>query len=177
MHYLEIRKSCNKLYNIKKIIKFRYEGFQSELDKTGWYSIIQKILKSSVDILISIKESNSVLIHCSDGWDRSSQLVSLSQILIDPYFRTLEGFIVLIEKDWLSFGHQFKYRTGLYNKADIYEDQSSPIFLQFLDCMYQIMVQYPYDFEINTTLLLFLSEHLYSGLFGTFLFNSDKVKL
>ena len=32
----------------------------------------------------------SVLIHCSDGWDRTSQLCSLSKLMLDPYYRTLE---------------------------------------------------------------------------------------
>ena len=36
----------------------------------------------------------SVLVHCSDGWDRTSQLTSLSQLMMDPYYRTVEGFKV-----------------------------------------------------------------------------------
>jgi len=56
---------------------------------------MQKIIKSSVDVMYTIKEGNSVLIHCSDGWDRSSQLVSLSQILLEPYYRTLEVLLHL----------------------------------------------------------------------------------
>jgi hypothetical protein len=39
-------------------------------------------------------QQGNVLIHCSDGWDRTSQLTSLSQLLMDPYFRTVEGFKV-----------------------------------------------------------------------------------
>lgn len=54
----------------------------------------------------------TVLLHCSDGWDRTSQLSSLAQLVLDPYFRTMEGFFVLVEKEWVSFGHQFATRCG-----------------------------------------------------------------
>ena len=50
--------------------------------------------------------------HCSDGWDRTAQLISLTQVLLDPYYRTIEGLIVLIEKDWIYFGHMFALRLG-----------------------------------------------------------------
>uniref|UniRef100_A0A8R7QMW7 Myotubularin phosphatase domain-containing protein n=1 Tax=Triticum urartu TaxID=4572 RepID=A0A8R7QMW7_TRIUA len=31
-------------------------------------------------------ESASVLVHCSDGWDRTTQLVGLAALLLDPYY-------------------------------------------------------------------------------------------
>lgn len=83
------------------------------LAKSGWLKYIANML-DGVGIIarqIGIQHSH-VVIHCSDGWDRTSQLSSLSQLCLDPYYRTLDGFIVLVEKDWLSFGHMFANRSG-----------------------------------------------------------------
>lgn len=60
----------------------------------------------------SLTQGKNVLVHCSDGWDRTSQLCALAQILLDPYYRTIVGFQNLIDKDWVRFGHQFAIRMG-----------------------------------------------------------------
>ncbi len=83
------------------------------LAKSGWLKHIAGILDGASLIARQVALQHShVLIHCSDGWDRTSQLSALSQLCLDPYYRTLEGFIVLVEKDWLSFGHMFNHRSG-----------------------------------------------------------------
>ncbi|KAI4860919.1 phosphatases II [Hypoxylon rubiginosum] len=86
------------------------------LVKSNWLKHITGILDGSALIArqVGIRHSH-VLIHCSDGWDRTSQLSALSQLMLDPYYRTIEGFIVLIEKDWMSFGHMFQQRSGPLN--------------------------------------------------------------
>ncbi len=114
------------------------------------------------------------MVHCSDGWDRTSQLVSLSQLVLDKYYRTIEGFEVLIEKDFVLFGHQFKSRLGHRTKNAITDKEFCPVFLQFLDCVYQIMYQYPSLFEFNAKFLCDIAYHSLSLRFGTFLQNSDK---
>jgi hypothetical protein len=83
------------------------------LAKSKWLKHIGGILDGSAIIArqVGIQHSH-VLIHCSDGWDRTSQLSALAQLMLDPYYRTIDGFIVLVEKDWLSFGHMFQLRSG-----------------------------------------------------------------
>jgi hypothetical protein len=93
-------------------------------------------------------------------------------VLIDPYYRTLEGFIILIEKEWLSYGHQFALRNGTYFKEHS-EDQRAPIFLQWLDCVHQLLIQFPNAFEFNLKLLLFIAGQINTNHYGTFLYNCD----
>ncbi|KAL8746560.1 MAG: hypothetical protein Q9190_001444 [Brigantiaea leucoxantha] len=83
------------------------------LARSGWLKHITGILDGAGLIARQVALQHShVLIHCSDGWDRTSQLSALSQLCLDPYYRTLDGFITLVEKDWLSFGHMFHHRSG-----------------------------------------------------------------
>jgi len=86
---------------------------REQLAKSGWLRHIGLLLDGTSAIVRQIAvEHAHVLVHCSDGWDRTSQLSSLAQICLDPYFRTIEGFINLVEKDWVSFGHRFRDRAG-----------------------------------------------------------------
>lgn len=168
--------NCAKELKCKHYILLSYrmdnQKFWSSLEATNWYFFVHLLLKYSTEITLKLLENCSVLNHCSDGWDRTSQLVSLSQLLIDPFYRTILGFGVLLEKDWLSFGHQFGIRNGIYFKEPK-EDQRSPIFLQFLDCVHQIRVQFPNAFEFNDVFLVFLANSFNSNCYGTFMYNSD----
>ena len=136
----------------------------------GWLEHVAGLLRGAVQITMSLEQGASVLVHCSDGWDRTAQLCTLAQLLVDAEMRTLEGFAVLIEKDWLAFGHRFEDRLGLGTAKNSHE---SPIFLQLLDSVWQILQQFPTHFEFNERLLLDLSKEIYTGKFGTFMCNCD----
>lgn len=83
------------------------------LRRSGWLRHLGALVEGTVTIVRNVHISSShVLIHCSDGWDRTSQLSAMAQLCLDPYYRTIKGFQVLIEKDWLSFGHKFLDRCG-----------------------------------------------------------------
>jgi hypothetical protein len=109
-----------------------------------------------------------VLVHCSDGWDRTSQLTALAQLLLDPFFRTFDGFKVLVEKEWLAFGHKFDERMH-----DPASDETAAVFIQFLDCTFQLLDQFPTAFEFSPSYLAAIATHCGSGWFGTFLCGSE----
>ncbi|KAH7313325.1 protein-tyrosine phosphatase-like protein [Stachybotrys elegans] len=94
------------------------------LQQSGWLKHIHDVLDGSAIIARQVGINHShVLIHCSDGWDRTSQLSALSQLMLDPFYRTIEGFVVLVEKDWLAFGHMFRLRSGHLNHEDWFSVQ------------------------------------------------------
>ena len=43
------------------------------------------------------KKRQPVLVHCSDGWDRTAQVVALAELLLDSYYRTVEVSVCVHE--------------------------------------------------------------------------------
>lgn len=49
------------------------------------------LLKAAITVVHAVdKENKPVVVHCSDGWDRTTQIVALAELLLDPYYRTIE---------------------------------------------------------------------------------------
>nr|XP_023697469.1 myotubularin-like [Paramormyrops kingsleyae] len=147
----------------------------SSLESTHWLEHIKLVLSGAIQVADRISSGSSVVVHCSDGWDRTAQLSSLAMLMLDGYYRTLRGFQVLLEKEWLSFGHKFASRIGHGDKNHADADRS-PIFLQFVDCVWQMTKQFPTAFQFNEHFLVTLLDHLYSCRFGTFLFNCESMR-
>ncbi|KAG6609501.1 putative alpha-1,3-mannosyltransferase [Phytophthora cinnamomi] len=148
-------------------------SFYGRIDSSGWLRHVRLVLKASVELAHTVNNGVSVLTHCSDGWDRTAQMVALAELMLDPYYRTLRGFQVLVEKEWCSFGHQFALRSG-HARSDVSNEQRSPVFLLWLDCVWQYIRQYPTECEFNESFLLTLADHVYSCKFGTFMFDCER---
>ncbi|XP_063067078.1 myotubularin-related protein 3 isoform X2 [Engraulis encrasicolus] len=146
----------------------------SALESTKWLQHLSLLLKAALLVVNAVeRDRRPVLVHCSDGWDRTPQIVALSKLLLDPFYRTIEGFQVLVETEWLDFGHKFADRCGHGEKADDLNERC-PVFLQWLDCVHQLQRQFPCSFQFNEAFLVKLVQHTYSCLFGTFLCNSGR---
>ncbi|KAG5844083.1 myotubularin-like [Anguilla anguilla] len=147
----------------------------SSLESTHWLEHIKLVLSGASQVAEKISTGNSVVVHCSDGWDRTAQLCALAMLMLDSYYRTLQGFQVLLQKEWISFGHKFSSRIGHGDKNHADADRS-PIFLQFIDCVWQMTKQFPTAFEFNDRFLMTVLDHLYSCRFGTFLYNCESAR-
>lgn len=108
------------------------------------------------------------IIFVGNGQDLNCLVSSLTQILLDPFFRTKYGFQSLIQKDWVSLGHPFANRLGHILSKDI---EPAPVFLLFLDCVWQLLQQFPSAFQISEAYLTTLWDSVHVSIFDTFLFN------
>ena len=83
-------------YNRLKAFDPSRENFWEALGESGWMDYVNLILAGAKSMAGSMLKGTNVMVHCSDGWDRTTQLACLTQIILDPYFRTIEGFGCLV---------------------------------------------------------------------------------
>lgn len=150
------------------------EKWLSKLESSNWLTHVKDILTCACLVAQCIdKDAASVLIHGSDGFDSTLQVTSLVQVILDHDCRTFTGFEALVEREWLQAGHPFGERCAKSAHAITKNRQESPVFLLFLDCVWQIWQQFPCSFEFTEDFLIALFEHAYSSQYGTFLCNNE----
>ncbi|XP_072322060.1 phosphatidylinositol-3-phosphate phosphatase MTMR7-like, partial [Eucyclogobius newberryi] len=107
-----MRSSQQKIIDVGELRAPSVTDFLWGLENSGWLKHIKAVLDAGAFIARAVADEGvSVLVHCSDGWDRTAQACSVASVLLDPFYRSIKGLMVLIERDWVSFGHKFSHRS------------------------------------------------------------------
>eukprot|EP00062_Callorhinchus_milii_P002620 gi/632939205/ref/XP_007908180.1/ PREDICTED: myotubularin-related protein 10 [Callorhinchus milii] len=151
------------------------EKWSSSLESTRWLEYIRLFLKHSAELTQWLDSKHiSVVIQEEEGRDLSCVVASVVQVMLDPHFRSIQGFQSLIQKEWVIAGYRFLDRCNHLQKSD---KQECPLFLLFLDCVWQLLQQYPAAFEFTETYLTMLYDSTWIPLFNTFLFNCQSQRV
>ncbi|KAK1885818.1 Myotubularin-related protein 7 [Dissostichus eleginoides] len=154
-----MRSSQQKIIDVGEMRFPSMTDFLYGLENSGWLKHIKAILDAGLFIARAVADEGiSVLVHCSDGWDRTAQACSVASILLDPYYRTIRG---------LMFSHRYGHLDGDPKEV-------SPVIDQFVECVWQLSEQFPCAFEFNERFLVAIHTHIYSCQYGTFLGNCQK---
>nr|XP_039257733.1 myotubularin-related protein 9-like isoform X1 [Styela clava] len=155
------------------------DRWMSKLESSGWMGYIKRAMDAACLVAQCVdREEWSVLVHGAEGFDSTLTVTSLAQIILDSECRTIRGFLALIDREWIYSGHPFADRSAHGPYSSNKQRGESPVFSIFLECVFQLLHQFPLSFEFTSTLLVDLRMHSYSSQFGTFLFNHmrDRVR-
>lgn len=63
--------------------------------------LYMKRSRTVVYVFVLSRDGHSVLVHGSEGTDSTLLISTLAQLIMDPCCRTLEGFLALLEREWV----------------------------------------------------------------------------
>lgn len=170
--YVRLRTLCAPISD--RELMTQDEKFLTQLEKTCWLLYVSLCLKTANEAAKCLQEGESVVLQENEGRDMNCVISSIIQVLLDPFYRTINGFQMLIQKEWVALGHPFCDRIGhVYNK----QSERSPLFLLFLDCVWQVLQQFPGSFEYSETFLTTIWDMVFLPIFDTFQFNSEADRL
>ncbi|CAF1652641.1 unnamed protein product [Rotaria magnacalcarata] len=142
----------------------------TKLHACKWLKYVSKALHGAATLAKLLNFKNIELV--GSDTDNSCLMSSLIQILLRPKCRTIKGFCELIVREWVIRGHKFLERFGqVLIDGSGNPGQESPVFLLFLDCVHQLIVQNPFLFEFTDYLLLEFYRNACYCYQHTFVFN------
>ncbi|KAM6218022.1 myotubularin-related protein 11 isoform 2-T2 [Rhynchocyon petersi] len=126
----------------------------SALEGTRWLDCVRSCLRKASDISVLVTSRvRAVVLQERGDRDFNGLLSSLVQLLSAREARTLVGFQSLVQREWVAAGHPFLTRLGGTGA-----NEEGPVFLLFLDCVWQLLQQFPAEFEFSEFFLLALHD-------------------
>uniref|UniRef100_A0A3B4A5D9 Myotubularin phosphatase domain-containing protein n=1 Tax=Periophthalmus magnuspinnatus TaxID=409849 RepID=A0A3B4A5D9_9GOBI len=147
----------------------------STLESTHWLHYTRLCLRKASEVCCLLRSGHlTVALQEAEDRDMGCLVSSLVQLMCDPHSRTQMGFQGLVQKEWVTGGHRFCSRLNYHRDSD---KDESPVFLLFLDCVWQLWAQFPSHFQLTEDFLLALHDSVHLPLFSTFLSNSQRERL
>ncbi|EDX01702.1 myotubularin-related protein 10-B [Drosophila yakuba] len=180
--YQKLRRLCTPETPEKFMLQDdKYLGL---LEKTNWLFYVSLCLRYASEAAATLRSAVTCVLQESNGRDLCCVISSLTQLLLDPHFRTIDGFQSLVQKEWVALEHPFQRRLGhVYpaqpagGNAELLDSEQSPVFLLFLDCVWQLLQQFPDEFEFTQTYLTTLWDSCFMPIFDTFQFDTQAQRL
>ncbi|NXE31158.1 MTMR7 protein, partial [Ptilorrhoa leucosticta] len=143
----------NSLQKKKEVCELKSKKMSEKkwgLENSGWQKKIKKKKDAGIFIAKAVKKKGvKKIVHCSDGWEKKTQEKKVASLLLDPYYRTMKGFMVS------GYGNLDGDQKKISKKND-----------QFLECVWQLMEQFPCAFEFSERLKKNIQKKIYSCQFG-----------
>eukprot|EP01127_Copromyxa_protea_P021835 TRINITY_DN7619_c0_g1_i2.p1 TRINITY_DN7619_c0_g1~~TRINITY_DN7619_c0_g1_i2.p1 ORF type:complete len:2022 (-),score=440.49 TRINITY_DN7619_c0_g1_i2:87-5282(-) len=159
---------------LKICIADEFSTFQS-----GWHVWVKKMLATATDLVKHMRQGNLVMLQGAgpDYMYTDSIIACLVEVMIDPFYRTTEGFCTLLRKDFFVEGvvsspfgitgqtqdvlraaSRGSFRQGYYllsktKKEDSYRDHWPFLFL-FIHCVQELLLRYPCLFKFTGEFLV-----------------------
>ncbi|XP_067167767.1 myotubularin-related protein 9-like isoform X2 [Apteryx mantelli] len=170
-----LQESFIKLVDACNDTSLTMDRWLSRLESCRWLSHVKAALSTACLAAQCLdREEACVLVHGAEGTDTTLLVTALAQLILDPGCRTLAGFQGLLEREWIEAGHPFHLRCARSAYSHARLKQEAPLFLLFLDCVWQLGRQFPFSLEFGERLLLTLFDNAYASSYGTFLGNNEK---
>ncbi|KAK4308310.1 hypothetical protein Pmani_019991 [Petrolisthes manimaculis] len=148
--------------------------YYSRWESSRWLTYVSRCLEVAQMAATAIYHHNSsVILQDNEGRDLSAVISSLVQLLLDPQVRTIRGFHCLVQKEWVALGHPFTNRLGHTRNNP---EEQCPLWLLFLDCVYQVSEQHHAALEFTSQYLVALWHASHCSLHSSFTFNSINAK-
>ncbi|VDP38390.1 unnamed protein product [Schistosoma mattheei] len=173
------------LLNKKKLDHFAFQCSPHRSDwydyllSTNWLNLLLFTLKQATQLsqLIyqySMKPVNGyngtiILLSGPDsGRNWQPILMSLVQIMLSAENRTILGFEDLIEQEWIRYGYPFvPDPTDWHDDSVSCDYDDGACFALFIDCVHQLLVQFPTEFAFTEDYLVLLLDSALSRGGGT----------
>ncbi|NXU43188.1 MTMR9 protein, partial [Drymodes brunneopygia] len=78
------------------------ERWLSRLDSSRWLGHVKAALSTACLAAQCLdREGSNVLVHGAEGTDTTLLVTALAQLILDPACRSLQGFLALLQREWI----------------------------------------------------------------------------